>query len=178
MPAARGCAITPADRTLARMNFLRLALLAVILWAQPALSAPTIFLVRHAEKVTTGDTKDPDLSEAGRARAESLATMLKDAGITAIYATEFKRTQQTAEPFARATGIKTTIMPAKETESLIAKLKAAPGNSLVVAHSNTLPEILKALGVTDPPQIDEADYDNLFILGCGSTAGLLRLHFR
>src|SRR5436190_22872808 len=84
---------------------------------------PTIFIVRHAEKASGGDAKDPLLSEAGRARAESLATTLKDAGITAIYATEFKRTQLTAEPVARAAHVETTIVPARETEQLIEKLK-------------------------------------------------------
>ena len=55
--------------------------------------------MRKRRKAVT--TKDPDLSDAGRARAESLANVLKDAGITAIYATELKRTQQTAAPLAR-----------------------------------------------------------------------------
>ena len=41
---------------------------------------------------------DPLLSEAGRARAESLAAMLKDTKLMAIFTTEFKRTQETAAP--------------------------------------------------------------------------------
>jgi broad specificity phosphatase PhoE len=61
-----------------------------------ATAQSTIFVVRHAEKADA--TKDPDLSEAGRARAEALAKALRDAKIAAIYATEFKRTQQTAAP--------------------------------------------------------------------------------
>src|SRR5438045_7579771 len=60
----------------------------------------TIFFVRHAEKAGGGGD-NPDLSEAGRARAESLATVLKDADISAIYTTELKRTQQTAAPLAK-----------------------------------------------------------------------------
>lgn len=153
--------------------------LATLVWfVHPAVAEPTIFLVRHAEKSQAGDAKDPELSEAGHARAESLAVLLKDAGITAIYATEFKRTQQTAEPFARAAGIKTTIVPAKETTALVAQLKEAKGNVLIVGHSNTIPEILKALGLISSLQIDEADYDNLFVLTTGSTLQLLRLHFR
>ncbi len=143
-----------------------------------ALAEPTIFLVRHAEKAAAGDTKDPGLSEAGQARAQSLATVLKDAGITAIYATEFQRTQQTAEPFAKTAGLATVIVPAKDTAGLVTQLKAAKGNVLLVGHSNTLPEILRALGVESPPTIDEADYDNLFVLTLGSPARLLRLHFR
>ena len=141
-------------------------------------ASPTVFLVRHAEKAQSGDNKDPELSEIGRARAKSLATMLIDAGITAIYATEFKRTQQTAEPFARALGLKTTIVPAKEAGALVATLKEAPGNALIIGHSNTIPEILKALGVTTPQLVDETDYDNLFVLVPGPLPQLLRLHYR
>ena len=76
----------------------------------PAAAQHTVFLVRHAERADTtpGAARrwptDPDLSDAGRARAESLAAALKDAKITAIYTTEFKRTQQTAAPLAKALG--------------------------------------------------------------------------
>ena len=85
----------------------------------------TIFVVRHAEKADA--TKDPDLSEAGRARAEGLAKALRDANIAAIYATEFKRTQQTAAPLAKALGITVTVLPAQDSAALIAKLRALNG---------------------------------------------------
>lgn len=158
-----------------RRTISSLILLATLL--QTAVAAPTIFLVRHAEKATA-DAKDPDLSEAGQKRADSLARMLKDAGITAIYVTEFKRTQQTAAPLSRRTGIAATVVPAKETDALIVKLKELKGNAIVVGHSNTIPEIVQMLGVTVPPQIDDADYDNLFVLRLDSPVELLRLHFR
>jgi broad specificity phosphatase PhoE len=93
-----------------------------------ATAQSTIFIVRHAEKADA--TKDPDLSEAGRARAEALAKTLRDANITAIYATEFKRTQQTAAPLAKILGITVTILPAKDNAALIAKLRASTGNAL------------------------------------------------
>lgn len=152
-----------------------LVLLAALL--QTASAAPTIFLVRHAEKRTTDD-KDPDLSEAGQKRADSLALMLKNAGITAIYVTEFKRTQQTAAPLSRKIGIAAAVVPATETDALIAQLKEVQGNAVVVGHSNTIPDIVRKLGVRVPPQIDDADYDNLFVLRLGSPVELLRLHFR
>jgi broad specificity phosphatase PhoE len=154
-----------------------LAALLVLFSLHPLFAAPTVFLVRHAEKAQNGDAKDPDLSEAGRARAAALATILKDAGITAIYASEFKRTQQTAEPLARALGLKTTIVPGKETQALAAKLKEAQGNALVVGHSDTIPEIMKALGLATPPPIADADYDNLFVLVLSQPVQLLRLQY-
>ena len=60
-----------------------------------------MFLVRHAERADAGMAaakmagRDPDLSDAGKARANALAAMLKDARITAIFTTEYKRTRQT-----------------------------------------------------------------------------------
>ena len=52
--------------------------------------------------VAGGMATDPALSAAGRARAASLAAMLKDTKLTAVFATEFKRTQETAAPTAAA----------------------------------------------------------------------------
>jgi len=139
----------------------------------------TIYLVRHAEKAqdASQNAKDPALSEAGRARAEALAAVLKDAKIQSVYATEFQRTQQTAGPVARLAGREVSIVPAAETPTLLAKMKIADGNILVVGHSNTLPEIIKLLGVRDPITLEETEYDNLFVLSCGSPPELLRLRY-
>lgn len=63
--------------------------------ASVALAQPFVVIVRHAEKATNGGS-DPDLSPAGRARGDTLAGILKDAGITAIFTSEFKRTKETA----------------------------------------------------------------------------------
>ena len=85
----------------------RFVLLAALVacYATPALAQATVFVVRHAERADDGAAKledDPDLSAAGRARAEALAAALEDAGITAIFATQYKRTHQTAAPLAKA----------------------------------------------------------------------------
>jgi phosphohistidine phosphatase SixA len=152
--------------------------------AGTAIAQQTVFVVRHAERADSGTSSggmmaaDPDLSEAGRARADSLARMLKDAGITAIYTTEFKRTQQTAAALAKALGIDTTTVPAKTPAPLIEGVKAARGNVLVVGHSNTVPEVLKALGVTAPIKIDDSEFDNLFVVTMGTPPTMVRLRFR
>jgi 2,3-bisphosphoglycerate-dependent phosphoglycerate mutase len=121
---------------------------------------------------------DPELSAAGRARAEALASMLKDAGVTAIFATEYKRTQQTAAPLAKLLGITLQSVPSKDTAALVGRVKSAKGDVLVVGHSNTVPEIVKALGIDIPITVGEADYDNLFVVTLGPKPALLRLHFR
>jgi broad specificity phosphatase PhoE len=140
-----------------------------------AAAQSTIFIVRHAEKADSSENSD--LSEAGRARAEALSKMLKNKNITAIYATEFKRTQQTAAPLAKALGLTATTLPAKDEGALVAKLRASTGNALVVGHGNTIPDLIKQLGISEPISIGDNDYDNLFEIVLEQTPKLMRLHY-
>ena len=155
-----------------------------VAFAAPAAAQRIVFLVRHAERADTSPgtsptmAADPDLSDAGRARAESLATALKDAHITAIYATEFKRTQQTAAPLAKALGLTVKIVTSKGAADLIEQLKAGKGNVLVVGHSNTVPDVIKGLGVTTPVPIGDDEFDNMFLVSTGTHPSVLRLHYR
>ena len=144
-----------------------------------AVAQSVVFVVRHAEKADAGaaDAKDPDPSHLGRARAERLAQMLRDTGITAIYASEFKRTQQTAQPTAKLLRADVGVIAAKDTAALAAKLSASKEPALVVGHSNTVPDIIKALGVTTPVSLSETDYDNLFVVIRQPESRLLRLHY-
>ena len=166
------------------MPFAFIAALLVLTTAGTAAAQGTVFVVRHAERADSGTmagttmASDPDLSEAGKARAETLAAMLKDAGIKAIYTTEFKRTQQTAAPLAKALGIEATVIPAREMKSLVEKLRAGTAPALVVGHSNTVGETIAALGVAEPVKVGDADYDNLFIVAGGAKPTLVRLRFR
>jgi broad specificity phosphatase PhoE len=163
---------------------LRLAAFVVVFisLATPLMAQPTIIIVRHAERADAGTTPamgaDPDLSDVGRARAEALAAMLKDVPLTAIYATEFKRTQQTAAPTARMQKLEPVLVPQKDLAALVEKLKAATGDVLVVGHSNTVGEIAKALGVSEPITIADTDFDNLLIVVPGPPPRLVRLHYR
>ena len=139
-------------------------------------AAPMLFLVRHAEKASGGGN-DPELSVAGRKQAEALAQMLKDADLTAIFTTEFKRTQETAAPVAKATNIGPTIVSANDTQSLVEKLRNLEGNALVVGHGNTIPGIVKALGITAAVTIPDNDYSELFLVTLNDKPQLVRLHY-
>ena len=166
------------------MNRMACLALVVFSWPALALAQTSVFLVRHAERADRAAgasammAADPDLSAAGRGRAASLATALKDAGITAIFATQFKRTQQTAEPLAAAVGVKVVTIPSKDTRALIAAIRAAHGNVLVVGHSDTVPDVIKGLGVETPLEIADREYDNLFVVTLNEKPTFLRLHYR
>ena len=90
----------PALLRMTRGGGRALAVVAVLLLAQPASAQRTVFVVRHAEKQSESNEPGVPLSEAGRARANRLAAYLKNAGVTAIYSTDFVRTLETAEPLA------------------------------------------------------------------------------
>jgi 2,3-bisphosphoglycerate-dependent phosphoglycerate mutase len=144
----------------------------------------TFLLVRHAEK-EQGD--DPALTAAGTARAEELARVVADLGVDAIYSTRYKRTQETARPTAKATGIDVqldAIRPAdlaayyaEFTQDLIER--HAGKRVLLVGHSNTVPMIIEALGAAGAPSLGENDYDDLFvvIVPPSGEAEMLHLHY-
>jgi broad specificity phosphatase PhoE len=171
-------------KTRPRLLPLTFVILALGIAASSASAQQSVFLVRHAERADSTPAKppamasDPDLSEAGRARAETLAAMLKDAKIAAIISTEFKRTQQTAAPLAKAVGVAVTTIKASENENVVKTVRSTAGNVLVVGHSNTIPDIVKALGAPAPDPIRDDEFDNLYVVTLGTTPTVVRLHFK
>jgi phosphohistidine phosphatase SixA len=126
----------------------------------------TIILVRHAEKNIEPDNSDPDLSPAGQARAQELVRMFGDAGIGAIYATQYKRTQQTVKPLADKIGIRITQVNSKNTAELIRQVRSQHAGQVifVAGHNNSVPEIITALGGPQLPIIPETEFDNLYVV--------------
>ncbi len=148
-----------------------LSCLAACSGAPPADSGKA-YLVRHAEKVTSGeamlvaDPRDPPLTEAGQARAEALADRLEGAGIRAIWSTDYVRTQATAAPLAARLGIEVQSYDPSDLAGFAEVLKASPDETvLVVGHSNTTPQLAEALGGDPGTEIDEAsEYDRLYVV--------------
>ena len=129
----------------------------------------TVFLVRHAEKsMMRPDDLDPDITSAGKRRADALASRLGTAGVTAIITSQFKRTQETAEPLAASLRISPEIIPAGlqgSSDSVAAAvLRHRGGKILVVGHSNTISGIIQALGGPHLPNLCDSEYSNLFVL--------------
>jgi phosphohistidine phosphatase SixA len=126
----------------------------------------TVILVRHAEKNIEPNNPDPDLSPAGQARAQELARMFAGAGVNTIYATQFKRTQETVKPLADSLGLRVNIVDAKQTGELLKQiLTSHRGETIFVSgHNNTVPEIASALSGESFAVIPESEFDNMFIV--------------
>ena len=135
-----------------------------------------IFAVRHAEKQS--NDKDTPLSDLGKTRADCLAKTLQDAHITAVFTTQYTRTKQTAEPTAREANVKLTSLDASSNDEVVkqAMVAAQSGNVLIVGHSNTVPDIVAALGAPKPAIADDA-YDLLFIVDESAPLRLTTLHY-
>jgi broad specificity phosphatase PhoE len=126
----------------------------------------TVILVRHAEKNIEPENPDPDLSPAGQLRAQELMRMLSSSGITAIYATQYHRTQQTARPLAERLGLPVTQIDAANSAELLRRIRSNnPGGvALVVGHNNTVPQTVNALSGGSLPVIPENEFDNMYVV--------------
>jgi phosphohistidine phosphatase SixA len=165
------------------------ALLACLCLLLPAVCAApqardgsvAFIVVRHAEKAKD-DPRDPSLSETGQKRALALARTLQDQPIVAAYATQYRRTRQTAQPAADAHGVTVIAYDADVPASaLAAQLRRdhASGAVLVVGHSNTVPDIVSALCGCAVPPLAESDYGDLYRVSNagGATPQLTHEHF-
>jgi broad specificity phosphatase PhoE len=154
-----------------------LAALLLLAAAPPALGQQAIIVVRHAEKAD--QSTDTALSEAGRARAAALAALLARAGVTAVYATQYRRTVQTVQPLADTLKLTVQTMPADDTAGLVARLRSQHASDvvLVAGHSNSVPEILARLGHTQAVTIADDDFSSLFVVvpRAGGAPAVLRL---
>jgi broad specificity phosphatase PhoE len=130
-----------------------------------------VLLVRHAEKATDGGD-DPALTPAGQQRAEALVQVAQHAGVSAIYATRFRRTRETAQPLAKRLGIPVTVgevipgggqaQAAEQAQNLLTQQRGQV--VLVVGHSNTLPLLAEALAGVPIQPIPDSEYDRLMVV--------------
>lgn len=150
-----------------RKIFLIFILLVVSIDYGTALSGRTIvYVVRHAEKdLSVPGNVDPDLSEEGHSRASALAEKLKSQKIVSIFSTNYKRTRQTALPLATILGLNIVNYEGGNYAELKETVNKNYRNQkvLIVGHSNTVLEIIKAFGAVPPvSSLTEEDYDFLF----------------
>jgi broad specificity phosphatase PhoE len=161
------------------------ALIASFVYWQSA-TTTTIVLVRHAEK-DLGAISDAPLSPEGEQRADRLAQMFGDAEpfgrVRRIYVTNTRRTQQTALRLSQRLGINSEVVDAKAKSDDLARRVLSEnrgGRVLIVGHSNTVPDIVKALiDDEDVPPIGEEEYGTLYVVTVPSfgPATVLRMKY-
>ena len=148
----------------------------------------TVVFVRHADidMAMTADDNAP-LNARGRQRAELLADFLEDidvvAGVNAIYASDKRRTQETAAPLAKRLDLEVQIADHHQTERFMDHVRQAhPGKIvLIVSHSDTIAPLIDELhGSKNLPPFGPDDYGDLYIVTIPRPVGkvkTLRLHY-
>ncbi len=163
-----------------KMKWSALVLLLTLL-SSPIMAAETmVIVVRHAEK-STDDPKDPSLSEQGNARANKLASVLKDSNLEAVYTTQYKRTQLTGQAAAVQGGLQLQVRAATKENSrtysadLFKEIQKKHNGKtvLVVGHSNTVPEIVKYATGVDIAPIGENEFDRIYVITLGKKPRLV-----
>jgi phosphohistidine phosphatase SixA len=134
----------------------------------------TVIFVRHADTDVTmaAPDNDPPLSTRGRQRAELLADFLEKidvvSGPNAIYASDKRRTQETAAPLAKRLNIPVEITDHFDADGFMSRLKRDHGGDivLVVSHSNTIFPMMDELHANSGriPPIAEGEFNRVFIV--------------
>lgn len=129
-----------------------------------------VVVVRHAEKASATE-RDPVLSEAGQARAGALAAVLADSDPAAVIVTQYQRTRLTAADVTYAGAlvpieVRTQPDLAAHAREVAARVAEQPAGStvLVVGHSDSVHEIILALGGPDVGELCDETYDALFVV--------------
>jgi phosphohistidine phosphatase SixA len=146
-----------------------------------------VFALRHADR-----TAADELSAAGRKRAQLLARMLAETGVSLVVRSDTKRAKQTVEPLAQELAAALTVeevgfgdVANPDVDFHIARVvdlvKAQPAAAVVavVSHSNTVGPILQGLGSGPLDPIGDKEFDKLFVLfrGAGGPAGLTMVRY-
>lgn len=129
----------------------------------------TYYFIRHAEKETADPgEKDPELTEAGKLRAENWAEVFKAVDFDHIYSTDYKRTRNTAKAIADSQQKDIQLFHKDKFSEELAGEEKQNKKVLVVGHSNTNPDFVNQLIAEEKyPEFDESEYGSLFIVTLG-----------
>lgn len=141
-------------------------------WFFEQRATTTVIFVRHADTDAPMATAgDPPLNERGRRRSELLADFLQDidvvAGVDAIYASDLKRTQQTAAPLARRLGLEVEAEDPYNVEMFMRDVRRRHKGEiiLIVTQADAIAPLVEELhGSKKIPDIGPEEYDNVYIV--------------
>jgi broad specificity phosphatase PhoE len=155
-------------RIIASAAFLAIAL--SLSWFFESQATTTVIFVRYAE-LPPGDEANPGLSAAGQRRAGELARVLADvdvvAGVDAIFATEYRKSHETADPLAQQLQLPVQVVEASNIRGLADMiLQEYKGKIvLVVTDAEALPQLIRRFhGSKKLPPMARDEHDNLYIV--------------
>ena len=144
--------------------------------AAPAAAQHDVYVMRHLN--TVAGQPDPDLLPEGRQAAEALASWFGEERPVAIYVTDYKRTRETVAPLAARLGLTPILYDPRDTPGLVARVRAEHGAVLVVGHSNTVPDIIAALGGARPAPLAHEDFGDIWRVAPSGETVRLRIEAR
>ncbi len=160
------------------MKILNVAMMAAVLGLlgcaskQRADATTTVILVRHGEKAAEPAT-DPALTPAGATRAQQLVDAVGARQVTAVFTSMYARSVQTAEPVAMKSKVTPEVFDPRDVSHVQLVMDAVNKHRgetiLIVGHSNTVPELIAALGAAKPAEICEGEYDNFYVVTMPAT---------
>ena len=138
--------------------------------AQESSGITTVILIRHVEKAKDG-SRNPDLTEEGKNRANRFKNLFQNAGITEIYSTNYTRTKETVSPIADELAL-TVKMYDPSDKNFINTILTNHKNKtiLVCGHSNTIPLLVNQLIDREKySDLNENEYGKIYIVNLSST---------
>jgi broad specificity phosphatase PhoE len=159
------------------MNMFRLAgalLLAALAACASVTGQPperAFYVMRHLEKAPG---PDPALSDEGRRNAALLANWFQRERPSAIYVSTTRRARETAASLAGRLRMTPREYDPSDTAALVAQVRAERGTVLIVGHSNTVPDIVAALGGVRPAPLAETEYGDIWRISAAD-GGVTRL---
>ncbi|HEV2745745.1 MAG TPA: phosphoglycerate mutase family protein [Allosphingosinicella sp.] len=144
-----------------------LLMVAACAYMAPIQQASTFYVMRHLH--TPAGATDPDLTEEGQRHARLLADHFGAEPPVTIFVSNTRRAQQTAAPLAAKLGITPIVYDPADTGALIGEALKEPAPVLIVGHSNTVPDILAALGGERPGPLVHGDFGDIWRIKGRST---------
>jgi len=120
---------------------------------------PDFYVMRHLQKA---GGNDPGLSDAGRMNAERLIPWFARHRPRAIFVSRTRRARETAAPLAARLHLVVQEYDPLDVAGVAARAKAERGPVLIVGHSNTVPDIIAALGGTKPGPVAEESFGQIW----------------
>ena len=155
-------------RIVASALFLTFAL--SLAWFFESQATTTVVFVRYADTDRSG-AENPGLSPAGRRRANEIARVVGDidvvAGVDAIFATQYRVTQESVEPLSKQLNLPVQVIDAGNVRGLRDLILSEYKGRivLVVTDPDVLPVLIaKFQGSKKIPPMADTEHDNIYIV--------------